>query len=109
MFETAGMDKRASAAVVQCPCPEEEHAAIAKQVWPDEPMSSRVVQFEHAQVVRNAEVLPDEVVRIRLREHVHLVIAAESAHKHRRVIEWMSGGFIARTKPREPHRAAFLD
>ena len=37
-------------------------------------------------------MLPDEVVRIRLREHVQLVIAAESAHEHRRVIEWMSVG-----------------
>jgi hypothetical protein len=106
MLETAGMDERAGAAVVERPCPEQQHAAVLKKVRPDEPMSGRVVQFEQAQVVRDAEVPPDEVVCIGLCEHVQLVLGAEGAHERRRVIEWKSVGFIARAKPREPHRAA---
>ena len=46
------MDERPGAAVVQCQRAEQQHTAVMEQVRPDEPMGGRVVQLEHAHVVR---------------------------------------------------------
>ena len=71
------------------------------EVWGNKPVCPVVAQFIHEQVVRRAELPPDEIVRARGGDDIDVVRFAQLRDEQRGVVERIRDVRIGRAEPGE--------